>query len=66
MSEFFLAEPPTGPIAAPPVSAPVAPLRQLGGIDWEGIASEARGLAPLIEVETGEGERQAWEARGAR
>jgi hypothetical protein len=62
---FSLDEPPLGPSHDVASAAPVAPARRmLDGIDWTGLAAEARGQVALVDVEAGEGERQEWGRRG--
>jgi hypothetical protein len=61
--EFALDAPPVAPIAQAQ-AATHAPLRALGGIDWQGLTAEAGGQIALVEVDPGEGELQEWGKRG--
>lgn len=63
MSDFLI-EPPVGEPAACDRPAPSARPAALGGIDWAGIAGEARGEVALVDIEPGEGELQEWGRRG--
>ncbi len=61
----FLLEPPAGVASAAPVPAAASSRREpIAGIDWAGVAAEARGEIALLEVAPGEGELQSWAARG--
>lgn len=63
MSEFLLEPPVEQPVAVECAPAPNRPAL-LGGVDWAGLAAEARGAIALVDVQPGEGQRQAWARRG--
>ncbi|MDQ1113952.1 hypothetical protein QE418_003400 [Microbacterium testaceum] len=60
----FLLEPPAGVASAAPMPAAASRREPIAGIDWAGVAAEARGEVALLEVAPGEGELQSWAARG--